>query len=139
MQEAGKPLRAVMRALLFRRDCSVDRRSPSTNGAENLLEQLEGAIAFSDAKAGHVLVFVFAEIEKLVGKAIGDESPDGRLLGKTGVCIGKHLRDADVLRGFNVLLSMTKIHSDVSVRLRVSRLTATISNRPVMWRSSLSI
>ena len=43
MQEAGKPLRAVMRALLFRRDCLVDRRSPSTNGAENL-EQLEGTI-----------------------------------------------------------------------------------------------
>ena len=46
MQEAGKPLRAVMRALLFRRDCLVDRRSPSTNGAENL-EQLEGAIKFT--------------------------------------------------------------------------------------------
>ena len=43
MQEAGKPLRAVMRALLFRRDCLVDRRSPSTNGAKNL-DQLEGAI-----------------------------------------------------------------------------------------------
>ena len=138
MQEAGKPLRAVMRALLFRRDCLVDRRSQNSDGAENL-EQLEGAIAFSDAKAGHVLVFVFAEIEKLAGRAIGDEAPDGKLLGKTGVCIGEHLRDADVLRGFNVLLSMTKIHSDVSVRLRVSRLTATISNRPVMWRSSLSI
>ena len=62
MPEAGKPLRAVMRALLFRRDCLVDRRSPSTNGAENL-EQLEGTIAFSDAKAGHGLAFVFAEIE----------------------------------------------------------------------------
>ena len=47
MQEAGKPLRAVMRALLFRRDCLVDRRSPSTNGAENL-EQLEGAIGGMD-------------------------------------------------------------------------------------------
>jgi hypothetical protein len=47
MQEAGKPLRAVMRALLFRRDCSVDRRSPSTNGAEKL-EQLEGAIGEMD-------------------------------------------------------------------------------------------
>ena len=47
MQEAGKPLRAVMRALLFRRDCLVDRRSPSTNGAENL-EQLEGAIGEMD-------------------------------------------------------------------------------------------
>ena len=43
MPEAGKPLRAVMRALLFRRDCLVDRRNPSTNGAENL-EQSEGAI-----------------------------------------------------------------------------------------------
>ena len=47
MQEAGKPLRAVMRALLFRRDCLVDRRSPSTNGAENL-EQLEGTIGKMD-------------------------------------------------------------------------------------------
>ena len=47
MQEAGKPLRAVMRALLFRRDCLVDRRSPSTKGAENL-EQLEGAIGEMD-------------------------------------------------------------------------------------------
>ena len=47
MPEAGKPLRAVMRALLFRRDCLVDRRSPSTNGAENL-EQLEGAIGEMD-------------------------------------------------------------------------------------------
>ena len=138
MQEAGKPLRAVMRALLFRRDCLVDRRSPNSDGAENL-EQLEGAIAFSDAKAGHVLAFVFAEIEKLVGRAIGDESPHGILLGKTGVCMGEHSCDADVLRSFNVLLSMTKIHSNVRVRLRVSRLTATISNRPVMWRSSLSI
>ncbi len=48
MQEAGKPLRAVMRALLFRRDCLVDRRSPSTNSAENLLEQLVGAIGEMD-------------------------------------------------------------------------------------------
>ena len=48
MQEAGKPLRAVMRALLFRRDCLVDRWNPSTNGAENLLEQLEGAIGEMD-------------------------------------------------------------------------------------------
>ena len=47
MPEAGKPLRAVMRALLFRRDCLVDRRSPSTNGAENL-EQSEGAIGEMD-------------------------------------------------------------------------------------------
>ena len=47
MQEAGKPLRAVMRALLFRRDCSVDLWSPSTNGAENL-EQLEGTIGKID-------------------------------------------------------------------------------------------
>ena len=48
MQEVGKPLREVMRALLFRRDCLVDRRSPSTNSAENLLEQLEGAIGEMD-------------------------------------------------------------------------------------------
>ena len=47
MQEAGKPLRAVMRALLFRRDCLVDRWNPSTNGAENL-EQSEGAIGEMD-------------------------------------------------------------------------------------------
>ena len=47
MPEAGKPLRAVMRALLFRRNYLVDRRSPSTNGAENL-EQLEGAIGEMD-------------------------------------------------------------------------------------------
>ena len=47
MQEAGKPLRAVMRALLFRRNYLVDRRSPSANGAENL-EQLEGTIGEID-------------------------------------------------------------------------------------------
>ena len=48
MQEAGKPLRAVMRALLFRRNCLVDRWNSSKNGAENLLEQLEGAIGEMD-------------------------------------------------------------------------------------------
>jgi hypothetical protein len=62
----------------------VCRRNPSSDGAENL-EELDSTIAFSNIEAGHVLVgecFIFAEVEELIGGAIGDESPDSRLMGK---------------------------------------------------------
>jgi hypothetical protein len=62
----------------------ICRRNPSSDSAENLKE-LDSTIALSNIEAGHVLVgecFVFAEVEELMGGAIGDESPDSRLMGK---------------------------------------------------------